>query len=109
MGVSFAILVVALALVALIPTRRLHHAGWRPGSLAVYWIGLTLLGLLVAELRGPARFLLPVYLVAFGAPFVTFRSGIDRLLGREPAARVTRPPIRRVGPPDEDGKGGTRP
>lgn len=76
------LLVAALALLALVPTRRLRHAGWSPRALAGYWIALTLLGLLVAEVRGPARFLLPVYLVAFGAPFVTFRAGVDRLLGR---------------------------
>lgn len=106
MGPGIAVLVAALALIALIPTRRLHHAGWRAGRLATYWVALTLLGVLVAELRGPARFLLPVYLVAFGAPFVTFRAGLDRLRGRD--AAVTGPgPVRRVGPADDGSSGDT--
>jgi hypothetical protein len=81
-----AILAAVIGLLALIPTRRLYLAGWRGWAIVGYWLLLLALGLLIAELRGPARFLVPILVVAVLAPFVTARAGIDRLLGRVRAA-----------------------
>lgn len=66
----------------LIPTRRLQLAGWTPRSLAAYYVTVVGLALLVAWLHGPTRFLVPILLIAYLAPFITARAGIDRLLGR---------------------------
>jgi hypothetical protein len=59
--------------------------------------------LLVAELRGPARFLIPIFVLGYIAPFVTARDGITRLRDRingSPPADPPRPP-RNVTPPDK--------
>lgn len=74
-------LVVAIGILVLIPTRRLFLAGWPPRSLALYFVGVVALGVIVAELRAPARFLIPILVIAYIAPFVTARDGIRRLLG----------------------------
>ena len=100
---GFLALGLLLALLALLPTRRLHLAHWPASWLATYYAGVLLLALLVAELRGPARFLVPVLVVAYLAPFVTVRDGLARLLGglprRPPAPPPGRPP-KNVTPPD---------
>lgn len=105
-------LVGLIALLVLIPTRRLFLAGWRRDALTAYYLVVLVLGTLVAVVRGPATFLVPILLVAWLAPFVTLRDGIDRLLGRSgPAAGggdrdgVERPggprAVKDVTPPDE--------
>jgi hypothetical protein len=100
----------ALALLVLIPTRRLYLAGWRGWSLVGYFVLLLALGLLVAELRGPARFLVPILVIAYLAPFVTARAGVARLLRRggrddDPGGTESgpRPPPKDVTPPDQRG------
>jgi hypothetical protein len=79
---ALAVLAIVLAALVLIPTRRLYLAGWRGPALWAYFVIVVGLGLLIAELRAPARFLVPILVVAYLAPFVTARAGIDRLLGR---------------------------
>lgn len=76
------LLVGLVALLVLIPTRRLQLAGWKRETLTIYFLGLWLLGTVAAVMRGPATFLVPILIVAYLAPFVTLRDGIDRLLGR---------------------------
>lgn len=96
-----------LALLVLIPTRRLYLAGWRGWGLLGYFAVVWAMGLLVAELRGPARFLVPMLVIAYLAPFVTARAGFARLL--RPGDVVDdadrdderRPPPRDVTPPDQ--------
>lgn len=100
-----------VALLILIPTRRLQLAGWRRESLTAYFLTVWLLGVVVAALPSPARFLIPLLLVAYLAPFVTVRDGLARLLGRPRSGRGSddgapveeRPPIKDVTPPDERG------
>lgn len=106
-------LVGLVALLVLIPTRRLQLAGWRRESLATYFVAVWLLGAAVAAMPSPARFLIPLLLVAYLAPFVTLRDGLDRLLGRPRVDRggpgptdgpsADRPPMKDVTPPDERG------
>src|SRR4029077_3677486 len=93
-SLAFLLLLVLVAVLALIPTRRLYLGGWRNPGLTVYFLSLIALALLVAELRGPARYLVPILVVAYIAPFVTARDGIARLRGRisrGPGARPPRP------------------
>jgi hypothetical protein len=85
-----------LALVAMIPTRRLFIAGWSTGGLTVYFAIVWLLSVLVAWGPGRSRFVLPLLVVAYAAPFLPLRSALDRILGRQPK----RPPPRNVTPPD---------
>lgn len=108
-------LVGLVALLVLIPTRRLQLAGWRRESLATYYLAVWLLGAVVAAMPSPARFLIPLLLVAYLAPFVTLRDGLDRLLGRPRVDRGTgggsdghgamedRPPMKDVTPPGDRG------
>jgi hypothetical protein len=81
-GLTFLILVMAIGLLVLIPTRRLFLGGWTSGPLGIYFAGMVLLGLLVAEVRGPARYLVPILVLAYIAPFITVRQGLDRIRGR---------------------------
>lgn len=98
-----------LFLLFLIPTRRLQLAGWPARALGSYLGGMLLLGLVAAELRGPTRFLVPILVIGYVAPFVSLRSGIERLLGGgrrprggAPDVRVERPPMRSVSGPARD-------
>jgi hypothetical protein len=85
------------ALVAMLPVRRLHEAGWSSGSLFTAWL-LYALGLFLG-MRNPAlaRFLVPVVAVAFAAPFL---AGPRRLaaFGRLFRARTAPRPVIDVTP-----------
>jgi hypothetical protein len=105
------LLVGLVALLVLIPTRRLQMAGWARQSLTTYYVSVWFLGSVVAALPSPARFLLPILLVAYLAPFITLREGLNRLRGRPPSAPRGptggggrfdgRPPMKDVTPPEE--------
>jgi hypothetical protein len=100
---GFLALGLLLAVLVLLPTRRLHLAAWPASWLTGYYLGVLILALLVAELRGPAKFLVPILVVAYLAPFVTLRDGIARLLGglsRPSPAPPPRQPPKNVTPPD---------
>jgi hypothetical protein len=101
---SPALLAIALVLFVLLlaPTGRLQRAGWRPRALGTYLLGMLLMGLLVAELPVTARFLVPVVVLGFLAPFVSLRAGIDRLRRPGRPAVVERPPIKTVHGPARD-------
>jgi hypothetical protein len=94
------LLVLVLGLMALIPTRRLARHGWTPGSLAAYFVAVWILGAVAASAPSGARILVPLLLVAWLAPFVTWREGLDRLRGRTTPAEPL--PPRNVTPPDGD-------
>jgi hypothetical protein len=104
-GVSPLTLAIAavVAIVVLIPTRRLQLAGWSRDSLLTYFAAVWLLGVTVALEPAPTRFLVPILLVAYLAPFITIRAGIDRLFRGERAAppvEPERPPVKNVTPPE---------
>lgn len=81
-SLGFLLLLAAIGLLVLIPTRRLFLAGWTPSALGAYFLAVGALALLVAELRGPARYLIPILVLAYIAPFITARDGIARLRNR---------------------------
>jgi hypothetical protein len=102
---SPALLALSLVLFVLLlpPTDRLRRAGWRPRALGAYLTAMLVLGLLVVELPGPARFLVPILIVGYLAPFVTARAGIDRLRRtRRPDVTVERPIVKQVHGPSRD-------
>jgi hypothetical protein len=88
-----------VGLLALWPTRRLFIAGRSAGFIAAYFAGLFLLGLLIAIAPRTARLVLPILVVLYVVPFINWRAGLERLVGRQP--REVRPPIKNVTPPDD--------
>ena len=92
-----------VAFVVLIPTRRLQLSGWSRDAVLTYFTAVWLLGVLVAILPAPSRLLVPILLVAYLAPFITIRAGIDRLFRGErpvPPVEPERPPVKNVTPPE---------
>ena len=94
MGPQIIAIALALALLALVPTRRLALSGARREVLAIYFLGLWLLGLVVVG--GALRILFPILLVVYLVPFVTLGEGVDAL-----RRRVGARPVKDVTPPDE--------
>lgn len=106
-AIVIALLIVA-ALVIAVPVRRLFHDGRSRTTIVSYVVLLVALAVGVSELRPLARYLLPVLGVVYIVPFITWRAGLDRLLGhRAPSIRVVRverpsvEPPRDVTPPDD--------
>jgi hypothetical protein len=89
-------LVLVLGVLALVPARRLARLGWSRGSVGTYFLALWAMGFAVATAPGGARILVPLLLVVWIAPFVTWRTAIDRMLGRPPPHE----PPRNVTPPE---------
>jgi hypothetical protein len=98
-AVLFVILIVA-AVVLAVPLRRLYLDGRSRSAILTYAVVLLALAVAVTEFRPLARYLLPALFLVYLAPFVTWRGGLDRLLGRRrEEVRVTRPEPRAVEPP----------
>jgi len=76
-----AIAAVAFAF-ALIPTRRLSLAGWRPAWLAAYLVALLALAVLALELRAGLRVLVPILIVLYVAPFIGAPEIVARTIAR---------------------------
>jgi hypothetical protein len=91
--------VLIVGLLALWPTRRLYIAGRSTSSIALYFAALFGLGLLIAIAPRAARLVLPLLVVLYVVPFINWRAGIERLIGRRP--REVRPPMKDVTPRDE--------
>jgi hypothetical protein len=111
-SLAFIALFVAIGLLVLIPTRRLFLAGWTPPALTAYYLTVVALGLFVAELRGPARYLIPILVLAYIVPFITARNGIGRLrdrLGGPPSAPRGRPGPGGPARPEDDRSRSQRP
>jgi hypothetical protein len=106
-AIVITILVVA-ALVIAVPVRRLVRDGRSLTTIVLYVVVLVALAVGVTELEPLDRYLLPALGVVYILPFITWRAGLDRLLGRRPPVRVSRvdrPAIegaRNVTPTDAD-------
>lgn len=112
-----AIVVVLLALAVIViafPVRRLVRDDRSLTTIVLYVVVLVALAVGASELA-LARYLLPILGVVYILPFITWRAGLDRLLGRRPpirVSRVERPGIegpRNVTPPDADDRVGAGP
>ena len=115
MSPGLLLVLLVAALLAMLPVWRLNAAGWRPGVLVTAWLVYALAIFLVVRVPGPARFLLPILVLAFVAPFVAGPERLTRVLGRRgPAPRpvidVTPSPKPGLPDPDadEDPRGDTR-
>jgi hypothetical protein len=95
----------ALALVAgllvLLPARRLQLAGMSGRTIGTYALFVWLLGLAVIARPGVTRFLIPILLIAYIAPFVASPERIERITRRRGRGDPPRPPIKDVTPPSE--------
>jgi hypothetical protein len=102
---SLTLLAIALALFVLLlaPTRRLSASGWPPRALGGYLLGMLIIGLAAIFSPISTRLLVPILVVGYLAPFVTARTGLDRLRrGRRPGVTVERAPIKTVSGPARD-------
>ena len=78
------VVIAFLGLLALVPGRRLQLAGWSQAAAVAYSLVVWLLAAVLLLNRGAgARWLLPLLVILWIWPFVTWREGLDRLLGRE--------------------------
>jgi hypothetical protein len=89
---SWAILAVAAVAfaLALLPTRRLFVAGWRPAPLAVYLAILVGLAVAAVFVRTGIRFLVPILLVLYVLPFVGAPEVVARTVARIGGGRPPR-------------------
>jgi len=96
-------LALALGFIVLVPARRLQLAGLSGRVTGAYAAALWAMGMFVAIRPVGLRFLLPILLIAYLAPFVAGPERLARGLARR---RPDPPPIKNVtpqddGPPDE--------
>jgi hypothetical protein len=90
-----------LGLLVLFPARRLQLAGLRATTIGLYAIGLWLMGFLLAIRPVGGRFLIPILVLAYIAPFVAAPERVGRFLRRGQPRDPPRPPIKDVTPHDD--------
>ena len=98
-----------LGLVVLLPARRLQLAGLSSRLIGLYAICVWAMALLLAIRPIAARFLVPILIVAYIAPFVVAPGRISSIVRRGPGGpparggrgEPPRPPMKNVTPPDD--------
>ena len=90
----------ALGLLVLLPARRLQLAGLSARAIGIYALCLWLFGFALAIRPVGARFLVPIVIVAYIAPFVASPDRVARVLRRRPPT-LPPPPIKDVTPPGD--------
>lgn len=93
-----------IALLVLLPARRLQLAGLSGRAIGLYAAALWLLGFALVVRPVGARFLVPIVLLAYVAPFVAAPEVVGRVLRRgppRPPPDPPRPPMKNVTPPDD--------
>jgi hypothetical protein len=95
----FLALAIVLGLIVLIPARRLQLAGLSGRATGAYAAVLWLMGMVVAARPIGLRFMLPILLIAYLAPFVAGPERVARALARR--RQLDRPPMKNVTPPQE--------
>lgn len=91
------------SLLAMLPVRRLHQAGWTTGALVSAWVVYLVLVVAGLEFGAGSRYVLPVLVVMFVAPYAVGQARLERvarLLGARPAPAR---PVINVTPPDAPG------
>jgi hypothetical protein len=95
-----------IALLVLLPTRRLQLAGFRARWIAAYFVVTWALGFFLALRPVAARFLVPILVLLYIAPFVTAPERVTQLIRRPRTGGrgdPPRPPMKNVTPPDPPG------
>ena len=94
-----------LGVLVLFPSRRLQLAGLSSRVIGLYAVSLWLMGLFLAVRPIGARFLIPIALLAYIAPFVAAPEVVGRVVRRgrprDPPLDPPRPPMKNVTPPDD--------
>ena len=96
-------LALVIGVLVLIPARRLQLSGISARTTGLYTLALWLLAMLVAVRPVATRFLIPILILAYLAPFVAGPERVRRLLRRPPVDPVDRPPMKDVTPRDPPG------
>jgi hypothetical protein len=93
---------IVIVLVVLLPARRLHLAGFSREVITVYALGVWALAMVLAIRPVLIRFLVPILVVLYLAPFVTAPGRMSAIVrrGRGPRGDPPRPPMKNVTPPD---------
>lgn len=93
---------IVIALVVLLPARRLHLAGFSSAVVGVYALGVWALAMVLVIRPVLIRFLIPILVVLYLAPFVTAPGRMSAIVrrGRGPRGDPPRPPMKNVTPPD---------
>jgi hypothetical protein len=97
-----------LGLLVLLPSRRLQLAGFRARSIGLYAAFLWILAFALAIRPIATRFLIPIVLIAYLAPFVVAPGRMARIVARGrgqgqrggPLKEPSRPPMKNVTPPE---------
>ncbi|MFL5643238.1 MAG: hypothetical protein ACJ77U_05485 [Chloroflexota bacterium] len=95
-----------IGLLVLLPARRLQLGGTSSQWIAIYAVCVWALAFLLVVRPFAARFLVPILIVLYVAPFVAAPDRIRALVRREPGGRGGRggppqPPMKNVTPPDD--------
>lgn len=98
----------ALGLVVLLPARRLRLAGLSAQIIGLYTIFVWALAFVLVVRPVGARFLVPILVVAFVAPFIAAPERISTIIRRNgpPRDDPPRPPMKNVTPPDDPARPG---
>jgi hypothetical protein len=91
-----------IALLVLLPARRLQLAGFRARWIAAYAVVTWSLAFFLALRPFAARFLVPILVLLYIAPFVVAPERMTRVTRRIRSGRDDgpRPPMKNVTPPD---------
>jgi len=95
-----------IGLLVLLPARRLQLGGTSTQWIALYTVCVWALAFFLVVRPIAARFLVPILIVAYLAPFVAAPDRIRALVRRDPGGRPgrggsPRPPMKNVTPPDD--------
>lgn len=90
-----------IGLLVLLPARRLQLGGFSDRSIGLYALCLWALAFALAVRPGATRFLIPILLIAYLAPFVVAPERLARVVRRGRVGPGEKPPIKNVTPPDE--------
>jgi len=92
-----------LALVVLLRAKRLQLGGVSSRLIGLYAVCLWALAFLLVVRPVAARFLVPILIVAYIAPFVVAPGRVAAIVRRRPGARrdPPPPPMKNVTPPDD--------
>jgi hypothetical protein len=93
-------------LLVLLPSRRLHLGGTSSQWIALYAVCVWALAFLLVVRPIAARFLVPILIVAYLAPFVAAPERIRAVVrrgtgGRSGRGDPPRPPMKNITPPDD--------
>lgn len=86
----------AAALLATIPVRRLQQAGWTSGALTTAWVIYTGGVVLGVDVGAGSKYLLPILVVLYVLPFVAGQKRLEtvgRILGARKKVSAERPII----------------